>query len=125
MCSVSKGEMLVTDILNNLNIKYEKQKTFPDCIHKQPLRFDFYLPYYNLCLEYDGIQHFKPHFKDYNGNGYEYTKKCDKIKNKYCVKNGIPLVRIKYDNTFTVVNGGLNFNIKNFVEVLANGLTQL
>ena len=26
------------------------------------LPFDFYLPYYNLCIEFDGEQHFNSHY---------------------------------------------------------------
>jgi len=62
------------------------------------LRFDFYLPHYNLCIEYDGIQHFQPHFLDYSGEGFILTKKRDNTKNEYCSKKGINLFRIKYDS---------------------------
>ena len=33
---------------------------FNDCKRKNKLRFDFYLPKYNVLIEYDGMQHFKP-----------------------------------------------------------------
>jgi len=43
-----------------LDIEYIKQKRFEKCRNKLPLPFDFYLPNENICIEYDGIQHFKP-----------------------------------------------------------------
>lgn len=33
---------------------------YNECRLIYPLVFDFYLPDYNICIEYDGIQHFKP-----------------------------------------------------------------
>ena len=59
-CYRSKGEKLVKEILNELNIVYKTEKTFKDCINPKTehvLRFDFYLPDYNCCIEYDGKQH--------------------------------------------------------------------
>lgn len=45
-------------------------------------------------IEYDGIQHFeRGHFHD----SYEHTHQNDLIKNQYCFKNKIPLIRIPYD----------------------------
>lgn len=37
-----------------MNIYYETQKTYKDLIgdNAVPLRFDFYLPEYNCCIEY-------------------------------------------------------------------------
>ena len=61
-----------------------------------PLKFDFYLPDYNCCIEYDGKQHFEP--IDYFGgkNGFIKTQERDDIKNQYCKNNDIKLIRIPY-----------------------------
>lgn len=40
------------------------------------LPFDFYLPYYNTCIEYDGVQHFKP--IDYFGGEKEFELRKNK-----------------------------------------------
>jgi len=58
-CTFSKGENLIEDCLNLLNINFQKQKTFDDLKYIRHLKFDFYLPDYNCCIEYDGEQHFK------------------------------------------------------------------
>jgi len=97
-CRNSRGEMEIMNILDNENIKYESEKRFYDCCNKIPLPFDFYLPEYNICIEYDGIQHFEP-IKYWDGDkGFLYIKNNDKIKNKYCKNNNIKLIRIKYNN---------------------------
>ena len=58
ICSESKGERSIRIILKNLNIKFESEKKFCDLRHKYCLFFDFYLPDYNACIEFDGEQHF-------------------------------------------------------------------
>lgn len=108
-CNHSKGENLIKNILQSRNISYQTQYTFKDCKYKLPLRFDFYLPECNTCIEFDGKQHFEPHFKDVNGIEFSKTKKRDKIKNEYCLKNNIKLIRIRYDeNISNVLNKILN-----------------
>ena len=95
-CSKSNGEKLVSKWLDANNITYKKQKTFDDCRDKQVLQFDFYLPDYNIVIEYNGKQHYEP--VDYFGGktGFEYTVKHDKMKTDYCKKNNIMLFIIPY-----------------------------
>jgi len=96
-CNNSKGEQDIMLFLNKENIKYISQKKFKECKYKKPLPFDFYLPDYNTCIEYDGDQHFKP--MDIWGGVNEFKKRQlrDNIKNDFCIKNNINLIRIKYD----------------------------
>jgi hypothetical protein len=80
---------------------YEEEKIFDCCVNdktKKPLRFDFYLPGYNTCVEFDGIQHFKP--VNYWGGQLAFESRCrnDHIKNSFCADNNINLIRIKYDD---------------------------
>lgn len=56
----SFGEKTIRIFLEQNNIKFEPQKTFNECKHISLLRFDFYLSEYNLCIEYQGGQHYKP-----------------------------------------------------------------
>lgn len=96
MCSPSNGEKKIYDYLSSNGIKVKQQKRFKNCKNKKPLSFDFYLPDYNLLIEYDGEQHYKP--IDYFG-GVESlmnVMKNDKIKNIWCLDNGITLLRIPY-----------------------------
>lgn len=95
-CSESKGEREITRILNQYNIKNISQYKFDDCKFKQSLPFDFYLPDYNILIEYDGEQHYK--IFDYFGGLDKFvdTKIRDTIKNEYCNKNNIKLIRIPY-----------------------------
>ena len=98
-CVSSKGENEISCVLNNMNIKYIPEKIFDDC--KNPLTgrylyFDFYLPDKNICIEYDGKQHFFP-IDFYGGvDNLNDTKNRDLIKTKYCIDNNISIIRISY-----------------------------
>lgn len=95
MCKESKGERIISKFLTNNNIVFIKEKRFDNCRDILPLPFDFYLPKYNTCIEFDGIQH----YKIIDGRGkynLEYIKMHDDIKNEYCNSNKISIIRIKY-----------------------------
>ena len=96
VCRESKGERRVGDFLRKNNIKYERQYTFKNCKFKNVLPFDFYLPDYNICIEFDGRQHYE--IIDYFGglDGFIDTKIRDTIKTYYCEYNNIKLIRIPH-----------------------------
>jgi very-short-patch-repair endonuclease len=104
-CKTSKGEIFIINFLNDKKIKFETQKRFKDCRVKYPLPFDFYLIDKNLCIEYDGEQHFIPS-RTWGGiDNLKITQERDKIKTNYCNDNNIKLIRIKYtDDKLTILN---------------------
>lgn len=89
----SAGELEIKNILDSRNIKYERQKKFDDCKNRNKLPFDFYLPDYNICIEYDGRQHFNERTMYFT----EDIEINDNIKTEYCKDNNIELIRIRYD----------------------------
>ena len=93
ICKSSKGEKKINDILNNMKIDFRHHYIFKDFTNYE---YDFYLPYKNICIEYDGIQHFKP--VNYFGGEKEFEKQKirDKDKDEYCLRNNIKLIRISY-----------------------------
>lgn len=96
MCDESKGEKYIRLYLKENNIEFKQEYKFNDCRYKLPLPFDFYIPNYNLCIEYDGEQHYKAN--DFFGGekSFKDTQIRDKIKNNYCKDNNINLLRIPY-----------------------------
>ena len=95
-CNKSKGELEIEKYLLNKKIKYFSNYKFDDCRNIYKLSFDFFLSKLNICIEYDGRQHYE--VIDIFG-GEEYLKKQiinDKIKTKYCIDNDIKLIRISY-----------------------------
>jgi len=98
-CNMSKGEKTIENYLKDSSINYIKQKTFEGCKFKNKLKFDFYLPDFNKCIEFDGPQHFKP-IRFFGGKkSFDLQKKKDTIKNNFCKDNNINLIRISYENT--------------------------
>ena len=105
-CNQSHMEKETEEILLNKGIKYEFQKHF-DWLGKQSL--DFYLPDYNIAIECQGEQHFKP--VDFAGKGKEWAEilfkeniERDKNKLKLCEENQINLFYINYSENILKKN---------------------
>ncbi|WP_209810022.1 hypothetical protein [Ammoniphilus resinae] len=92
---MSKPEKEIYHLLLQNNIDFEMQKRFDDLKHEDYLRFDFciYLDKKMYLIEYDGQNHFKPVFSE---ESFQITQLRDQLKNEYCLKNNIPLLRIPY-----------------------------
>lgn len=104
-CKSSKGELNIRKFLTDNNCLFIEQHTFNDCTNiktNRKLVFDFYLPEHNICIEFDGEQHYKP--KSFGSNQSYDTKinnlkliqSRDKLKDEYCQNNNIRLIRITY-----------------------------
>lgn len=68
----------------------------------RPQKLDVYIPDLNLGIEYQGEQHFRP--VDFGGKGkrvskkqFEENKRRDLRKKELCVKNGLTLIELRYD----------------------------
>ncbi len=106
----SHGERKIREYLENNNIQFEREKTFSDLRGKSKysiLRYDFYLPQQNIIIEFDGIHHFEyyPFSKKLDLSECEKQQKLkhrqdnDKLKDDYCSKKNIKLIRIKYNES--------------------------
>ncbi|MEK6828603.1 MAG: hypothetical protein AABY15_00620 [Nanoarchaeota archaeon] len=96
ICKESKGEKEVAKFLKQKGILFERQKRFNNCKNISTLPFDFYLPDYNVCIEYNGRQHYT---SIDNWGGEKMLKDLqerDKIKSEYCKNNRISLIVINY-----------------------------
>lgn len=97
-CIISKGEAKIKKILSDNNIPFNTQYTFSDLrgINGGLLRFDFAIMNDNntifRLIEFDGEQHINVNDKYHTPSLVEH----DKLKNEYCKKHSIPLVRIPY-----------------------------
>lgn len=114
-CNKSRSEKYIETQLIIKNISFETQKRFKDCKNKIALPFDFYLPKYNICIEYDGTHHYE--IKRTHG-GFDrlvQQRENDNIKTKYCKDNNITLYRIKYtDNLNDSIQDIFDFIKYNF-----------
>lgn len=124
-CKISKGERRVEKGLINLgldiNVDFFEQHRFDDCKNKRKLPFDFYIPMFNIIVEYDGIGHYKPirptesFSKSFNNTLYN-----DSIKTKYCEQNNIKLVRIPY-TSFNEIEQILEKELSPYLRKEVNG----
>ena len=96
---MSLREKELYDYLKQIRVNFVSEKRFKECTNKKgsdTLPFDFYLESYNTLIEYDGEHHYTP-IKGWGGiRKYNQIKENDAIKEEYCRKNNIKLVRIPY-----------------------------
>lgn len=87
-CKSSQGEREIMRHLGDINYIHQYRV--------DNMYIDFYLPDFNIFIEYDGVQHYES--VEYFGGIKTYIlgKKNDLLKNKYCKENGIKLIRIPY-----------------------------
>lgn len=139
--TASMGEREVGIILQKLCDEgiiesFSRQKSYGECKDKQRLQFDFCIFNDNKygLIEFDGKQHFIPTCfwaaeEEIRKHGYnsaseaaegEYllTRKHDIIKNEYCYKNEIPLLRIRYEQQGMMRNMIIHFveNMDKYIE---------
>lgn len=88
-----EGEYIIEKFLIENNLSYIWQHKFDDCRDILPLPFDFYLPDYNMCIEFDGQHHYEPAWGE---ERFKKTLLHDGMKNNYCRWNNIKLLRIPY-----------------------------
>lgn len=102
-CSESKGETKIRRLLSDLSVEFLQEHRFTDCKNKSPLPFDFFLPSLNICIEFQGIQHYEPirwsksmTFEQASEN-HERVKISDRIKQEFCRDKHLGLIEIPYD----------------------------
>lgn len=87
------GEHKISTLLDKWGIQYQKQFRFQECRDQRSLPFDFYLFNNNVCIEFDGQQHF---IQRSGWSDLTLVQKHDEIKNTFCKNNNIHLIRIPY-----------------------------
>jgi very-short-patch-repair endonuclease len=83
----SHSERLIMKHLQSERIKFEREVNFTGLVNpltNAPLRYDFYIPQFNLIIEYDGVK--------YHAN--IDVKDRDRIKDNFAKRNKIDIVRI-------------------------------
>ena len=96
LCRISKGEERVKFFLDKNNIEYTCQKKITKIKPYNLLRFDFYLPFLNTLIEYQGQQHY--YSVDYFGGNRVFVnqKRIDNDKAFIAKTNGYNFIIIPY-----------------------------
>jgi len=118
-CSEPKGEKRIKQYSKINNIPYDSQYIFNDLLSDlgNPLRFDVPIFWDNektqlrMLIEFDGRQHFEWIKGWMTKKEFEKLQYHDQLKDEYCLKNNIKLVRIPYwdfDNIEQILEQHLN-----------------
>lgn len=94
--------------LRESNYDFRCEKSFPDLAWKtnKPLRFDYWLPKYNLLIEVQGPQHFAPTTMGADITEEEMIQNFkdqverDRLKVVYCQSHNLPLIIISNKEDF-------------------------
>lgn len=105
VCAESSLEGEMRRFLGDNNVEFVPYKKF-DWLGKQHL--DFYLPEYNVAIECQGGQHFKPVDVFGGDDGFAKTVALDMKKKKLCKENGVKI--------FYYANERYNFPYKVFMK---------
>lgn len=99
-CNESKGEKAIEKFLIDNSILFKRQKKFPQKLRGiggNPLSYDFYVPIYNLLIEYQG------EFHEYMGKNaiqskdqYDTQHEHDIRKRNYAHENSYNYLEIWY-----------------------------
>lgn len=111
-CNISKGEKRINTWLKINNIEFIPQKTFNGLIGTKGgnLSYDFYLPKYNLLIEYQGEFH-DGNVPHQTQEDFNMQQEHDRRKREYAKENGIGLLEIWYwdfDNIEEILKNELN-----------------
>ena len=98
--NTSKGVKIICDYLTRMKKDHRHEFTYEDCKDKSLLPFDTWLKIgsKDVVIEFDGKQHFEyPNI--FHKTPQEYNSQIDRdnIKNRYCSKNKIAMIRISYE----------------------------
>jgi predicted nucleic acid-binding Zn-ribbon protein len=109
--NASYGEKNITEYLTNNNIEFVPQKKFDNLlgVGGRQLSYDFYLPVYNLLIEYQGEFHDGTDGLQIDGK-LDMQQEHDRRKREYSINNNINLLEIWYwdfDNIHKILNSHL------------------
>lgn len=113
-CRRSKGENKIEQFLIDKSIMFKPQKTYNDLVGvgNGLLSYDFYLPDYNLLIEYQGQFH-DGTASQQSKEEFDIQQKHDKLKKEYAKNHNVNLLEIWYwdfDNIEHILNEKLNIN---------------
>ena len=88
-------------LCENFQTPIIRQKTFKWLKNNKNLKIDFYLPEFNIGIEYQGEQHFYP-IKHFGGvNKFNQQTENDRIKKKLCEEHEIKILYFSYNKKFS------------------------
>jgi very-short-patch-repair endonuclease len=90
----SHGEHTIYLFLKQNDIEFVHQKRFDGLKDKAPLPFDFFLPEYDLVIEYHGRQHFETSKSSMFRKELAAIQRRDAIKEEFAKQNGFGYLQV-------------------------------
>lgn len=125
-CKSSNGEINMLKYFKDNDIEFYREKTFDGLLgNRNPLKFDFYLPKYNLLIEFQGIQHYKP-VEFFGGEvSFKSQKMRDNRKREYTRKHNYNYIEIPfYVSSYELIREKLDYELKKYYSVKQGNLNQ-
>lgn len=97
MCCLSKGEKGIDQFLHSNSIEHSHQQTYKTLrgVGNGLLSYDFYVPDYNVLIEYQGQYH-DGTARNQTEDDYAIQQEHDRRKTEYAKENNITLLEIWY-----------------------------
>lgn len=116
MCTQSRLEDEVFNLLSDNNIEFEREKKFDELCDRK-YRYDFYLPKQNILIECQGIQHLKCVDFFTKKTPFSIQLKRDKEKYDFAIKNNFNIIYFIKENFIGLQQKQFNgiYNCKNNV----------
>ena len=123
-CVKSFGELKVKDLLTKEGFDYFSNYTFKDALRSEGnkysrFKFDFVVfekKNVKYVIEFDGFQHFYCEDRNWaTQENFKDTQIRDRLKDKYCFDNNIPIIRIPYVMLNFMTIDDLRLETSNFI----------
>lgn len=105
---MSKGEQKISKYLYSHNIEFEREKSFSWQSHSR-VRYDFWIPKWNLIIEYNGRQHYEE--TNFFSSSLQENQERDKLKMTEALeneKNYLIIPDTFYNNIEEILNNWFN-----------------
>ena len=111
----SHGEQRVTELLSEHKVPFQTEYKAFQYSSGYNAKFDFYVDN-KYFIEYDGETHYKSNLHGWhNAEQLSLQQERDVIKNKWCLANNIPLIRIPYTKLDTLTIDDLLLETSKYV----------
>jgi len=119
ICSASTGEVMVRDVLDKYNLSYKTEHMVKKT--KRRFRYDFYLPDFNIFIEYNGKQHYEPNEFFGGIEEFKIRRKNDISKKRLVWRLGGNIITIRYTaNTVELIRKALILRLKRVNKIWVN-----
>ena len=114
---ISKGEQKIICWLKKHCIEYITQ--YKVALENHNLFIDFYLPKYNLYIEYNGEQHYKPVAHFGGKNKFKAQVKNDNLKRKYLKNNLLEIPYTYFENIEEILKSSTTISKESTLQAMA------